>query len=216
MQQLQDLMSLDANTELIFDDGSLLANSTVLSLFSRVLRGAISSSSNKKIRMGGVTKAEWLAVAPFWHPVEPSAAVQSWEELDLVLRIGSHCDLRPVLDRAGDFLAVNAEQLTMPCYCCGDGEMCVWRWLRLADALRLTGSMATLVKRAVQIDRDGCSKPDNIKGLTAGTLEQLVTVLTPSSSEQPKGHPVIVCSGCRAQGKSAIDCMLQGFNLTST
>jgi hypothetical protein len=132
-QQLEDLMRLNADTELRFDDGGVLpANSYVLSFFSSVLRGAVeaaeahaasrkrsssssasnSRSSTKVIPVQGVTKKQWLTVAPFWHPVTPPAVVKTWGEAELLLRIGSRFDLRPALDKGSEFLAANADKLT--------------------------------------------------------------------------------------------------------
>lgn len=85
-QQVEMLMSLNADTELLFDDGVLKANSNVLSFFSRVLRNAIeahsardansSNSTTIVIPMEGVIKKQWLAVAPFWHPYQPSCSCE--------------------------------------------------------------------------------------------------------------------------------------------
>ena len=112
-------MRLNADTELRFDGGGVLpANSYVLSFFSSVLRGATeaqsaadSNSSTIVTPMNGVTKAQWLAVAPFWYPIKPPAVVKTFKELDLVLTIGSRFDLQPALDRASDYLTANAIEL---------------------------------------------------------------------------------------------------------
>jgi hypothetical protein len=86
-QQLDDLMSFRSDTELQFEDGTVEACSAVLAFFSSVLRGAVeahtaapstnNSSSSAKIVVPaeGVSKQEWLQVAPFWHPVKPAAVV---------------------------------------------------------------------------------------------------------------------------------------------
>lgn len=106
-QQVERLMSLNADTELRFDDGALPANSNVLSLFSSVLHGAIeahsgddnsnhsSTSSPIVIQMQGLTKAQWLKVAQCWLPVQPAAAVRYWARAELLLRVGSRFDMRP-------------------------------------------------------------------------------------------------------------------------
>jgi hypothetical protein len=124
-QQVERLMSLNADTELRFDDGDLEANSKVL---SSVLRNAVeahtagdvnssartsnSSSTTIMIPIEGVTKQQWLAVAPFWHPVTPAPVVKTWAEAELLLRIGSRFELHPALDKARDYLLANLDKLT--------------------------------------------------------------------------------------------------------
>jgi hypothetical protein len=121
-------MSLNADTELRFDDGDLEANSKVLSFFISVLCNAVeahsagdvnsststsnSSSTNIVIPMEGVTKQQWLAVAPFWHPVNPAPVIKTWAEAELLLRIGSRFELHPALDKARDYLTANMDKLT--------------------------------------------------------------------------------------------------------
>jgi hypothetical protein len=188
-KQVECLMRLNPDTELQFDDGSLPANSNMLSFFSSVLRGAVqapsaggssNSSSTIVIPMKGLTKVQWLEVAPFWHPVGPAAVVKTWAEAELLLRVGSRFDLRPALDKASEFLTANVDKLTVtssnPTGSSTAGKS-LWKWLQLADELRLSGSLPTLVKRAVDVDWDGCSKIENIQGLSAATLQQLVMTL---------------------------------------
>lgn len=216
-QQLEALMGLNADTELRFDDGVLPANSYVLSFFSSVLRNAVEaqqaadqeegSSSSISIPMAGITKAQWLQAAPFWHPVEPAPAVQ-WDNLELLLKIGSRFDLRLVLFQASEFLAANVKELHAPLGpsfesstphsaswtgSIGDGafdepcsvvltgsaavpDLSVWKWLRLADELRL-GCMPAHVTQAVAVDRAGCSNLANTQGLSAATLQRMVAAL---------------------------------------
>lgn len=194
-QQLKELMSIDADTELRFDDGILPANSTVLSFFSSVLRAAIeshsaggtksSSSSTIVIPMQGLTVQQWLAVAPFWHPVEPAAVVKTWAQAELLLRVGSWFDLRPVMPKAVKFLAANVGKLTAPSKPSGaasgsssdSNDASVWKWLLLADELHLTTCIPALVKRAVLVDRAGCSELAIIQGLSTGTMQKLVAEL---------------------------------------
>lgn len=189
-RQLEELMSIDADTELRFDDGVLKANSTVLSFFSSVLRGAIeadksSSSSNRKvIPMEGLTTAQWLEVAPFWHPVDPAPVVKTWEEAELLLEIGSRFNLRPALDKVSEYLLANMDKLTAaptPNSTNSSNssiDETVWKWLRLADQVCLTSCLPAMVKRAVKVDRAGCS--NNTQGLSAATLQQLVAELVTS------------------------------------
>jgi hypothetical protein len=37
------------------------------------------------IPMEGLAKQQWLAVAPFWHPIHPAAVVDTWDEAELLL-----------------------------------------------------------------------------------------------------------------------------------
>lgn len=86
--QLEELIGLNADVELQFSDGSLPCNSTLLSVFSSVLRGAIepntagSNASSKShnarctIPMEGLTMAEWLQVAGFLYPVVPAPDIR--------------------------------------------------------------------------------------------------------------------------------------------
>lgn len=139
--------------------------------------------------------------------------MQSWEQADLLLTVGSRFDLRPVLDRASDFLAANVDKLTASNSSSSTGALPkrssiahgyvssgsssggssrrasiqegqgVWKWLHLADELRLTSCIPALVKRAVGIDRKGCRNAASTQGLSAATLQQMVTELaTPSAS----------------------------------
>lgn len=80
-QQLEELMSFRADTELQFEDGTVEANSTILSFFSSVLRGAVEAhtaaaakgSETTKTRLvipiDGVSREEWMQVkaSRFWR-----------------------------------------------------------------------------------------------------------------------------------------------------
>jgi hypothetical protein len=214
-KQLERLMSLNPDTELHFDDGVLPANSNVLSFFSSVLHSAIEAHSEGDkdistivIPMKGVTMAQWLKVAPFWHPVEPAAVVHTWADAELLLRIGSRFDLRPALDKATEFLAVNVNTLTVSSSGSSSADLSLWKWLQLADELRLSSSIPALVNRAVTIDRAGCSARMNIKGLSSTTLQQLVCTLVrvpptpfigqqvPRSCSESSSARQVVCLKC--------------------
>ena len=210
-------MALNADTELRFDDGVLPANSNVLTFFSRVLRNAVeagdrplastdsaesNSSSTIVIPMQGLTKSQWLLAAPFWHPVDPTPTVQSWQEAEELLKIGSRFDLRPVLDKASDFIAANVSQLTATTTSSSatsngsndSTDMCVWKWLLLADELRLRSSLPALINRTVEIDRVSCSIPANIQPLSAATLQGLVIALA--------AVQIKYCKYCERNGRS--------------
>jgi hypothetical protein len=188
-EQVEKLMRLNPDTELRFDDGTLPANSNVLSFFSSVLRGAIeaesahgdrsgSSSTNMVIPMQGLTKAQWLAAAPFWVPVRPAPTVQTWEEAELLLTIGSRFDLWSPLDKASEFLTANADTLTARITNSKSvGGLTEWEWLRLADKLHLTSCLPALLSLVAEKDRRGAIDKANTDGLSAATLQDLVAVL---------------------------------------
>jgi hypothetical protein len=209
-QQLEDLMSFRSDTELQFEDGTLEASSTVLAFFSSVLRGAVeahsaatgtgnsavaSSCSGAKqqekkivIPVEGVSKQEWLQVAPFWYPVKPAAVVADWEQAELLLKVGSMFDLQPVLQAADAFIAANASKhLTGK-----QPEAAIWKWVVLADKSCLRDSVPVLSKLAVFLDRAGCSAADKLQSLSAVTLREFVRVLSSKQSE-------IYCSYCKCE-----------------
>lgn len=190
-QQLERLMTVCADAELRFDDGVLSANSGMLSVFSSVLRDAVevhtsargaavgklppsTTSKTVVLPMQGLTKAQWLQAALFWYPVEPAPVVQYWQEVELLLRIGSRFDLRPLLQKAGDFLAANVGQLTAANSSSSNLDLRIWKWLLLADELHLTSSLPALINRAVDIDLAGCRNLGNTQGMSAATLQRLL------------------------------------------
>jgi hypothetical protein len=203
-QQVERLMSLNADTELRFDDGVLKSNSNVMSVFSSVLCNAIeahsagddnnnnsSSSTNScnsgtiVIPMDGVTKEQWLNVAPFWHPLKQSPVVKSCDEAELLLDIGSRFELHPVVENACAYVTANADGLFGARYFKFENvdhdisPGSVWKSLLKADGLHLTSCIPALVKRATAIDRPGCSNLANIQELSAPILQQLVVELAP-------------------------------------
>lgn len=181
-------MSFRADTVLKFEDGELQCNSTILGLFSSVLRGAVeahtaggSSNSNKKpdslqIPVEGVTKQEWLTVAAFWYPVKKAAVVRDWEQAELLLRVGSMFDLAPVLQKADAFITANVDKLVKE----SGGPKSIWKWFILADKCCLQDSLPVLAKQAVFLGRPACSNAANLQALSAAGLRELVTVLSVS------------------------------------
>jgi len=221
--QLERLMQVCADAELHFDDGVLPANSTMLSVFSNVLcdavevhtsapagdnlpRGSSTTSKTMVLPMQGLLKAQWLQAAPFWYPVDPAPIVQTWQEVELLLRIASQFDLRPVLQKAGDFLAANVGQLkatnSSSSSSSSSKDLCIWTWLLLADELRLSSSLPALISGAVEVDLAGCSNLDNTQGLSAGTLQRLLaaaaTVALPSGKENTARY--CTSSTCTSRG----------------
>lgn len=117
MQQLEDLISANADVELQFDDGTLMASSAVLSLFISVLRGAVeanagsaqsscnstpgSSKEGSSIPLKGVAIDDWLEMAAFWYPIVPSPKVEGWEQAEKLLKFGTQFDIKLVLHKVG-------------------------------------------------------------------------------------------------------------------
>jgi hypothetical protein len=73
----------------------------------------------------------------------------------------------------------------------------LWKWLQLADELRLSSSIPVLVNRAVTVDRAGCSNAANTKGLSA-TLQQLVSALATLAPPVLAVNPVAPAGCIRA------------------
>lgn len=98
---IEAVMAQYADTSLAFADGEMVrCNSTALSLCSSVLRTAIEVANERGVHaqggfkfcipMEGVTKAEWLEVAPLWYPGMPSwPEMASTEQLELVIKVGA-------------------------------------------------------------------------------------------------------------------------------
>lgn len=116
MKQLEDLISCNADVELQFNDGTLMASSAVLGLFSSVLCGAVeanagsaqsscksmlgsSKQSSNSIPLKDVTKDEWLEMAAFWYPVVPSPKIEGWTQAEMLLKFGFQFDIKLVLHK---------------------------------------------------------------------------------------------------------------------
>lgn len=101
MPELEELMSFRADTVLKFEDGEIHCNSTMLGMFSSVLRGAVEahtaggssttpeSTPSMQIHVEGVTKEEWLTVGAFWYPVVPAPQVAGWKQAELLLKVAA-------------------------------------------------------------------------------------------------------------------------------
>jgi hypothetical protein len=135
MQSLDELVSFGADVELLFSDGSLMASSTALGLFSSVLRGAVeanagaaarsngasnsNSNSNSSsthavasIPVEGITKAEWLEVASFWYPIVPAPTICGWVQAELLLKVAVRFDIATVLHKVDLCLQQHAGAMT--------------------------------------------------------------------------------------------------------
>ena len=118
-----------------------------------------------------------------------------------MLRIGSRFDLLPVLQKAGDFLRSNMHQLqpassSSSSTSTNNKNLCIWKWLLLADELRLSSSLPALINRAVEIDREGCKDTANTPG--QGLKDK-------SISNSPQAMPCTAhSSGCET-GSMTVD-----------
>jgi hypothetical protein len=54
---------------------------------------------------------------------------------------------------------------------------CVWKWLQLADQSGLDVSLGALAQRAVDWDRTGCCKEENMQGLSNKCMVHLTRKL---------------------------------------
>jgi len=219
---LDDLIAFGADVELQFSDGTLMANSTALSLFSSVLRGAVEANAGKvsgnssgtpnssssrphkqrkkdnSIPMEGVKKEEWLQVAAFWYPVVPAPTIESWQQAELLLRVGSQFDLQLVLHKVDLYLREHANELTAGAYAGGFAfagssasapeTQTVWKWLQLADKSGLTECLAALGARAAEVDWRACGSDENLQGLSIAAMKELIKAMV------PKHRPN--CSSC--------------------
>jgi hypothetical protein len=211
-----------------FGEEELQCNSTILGLFSSVLRGAVeahtaggknnsskpASTPNSKLQIPveGVTKEEWLTIAAFWYPVKKAAVVADWDQAQLLLRVGSMFDLAPVLQKADAFITANAISLLKD----PESPKSIWKWFILADKCCLQDSLPVLAKRAVLLGRAACSNADNLQALSAAGLRELVAVLSASKillkcqgssccASDESEHNVsmtVNCANCRRQNVS--------------
>lgn len=155
------------------------------------------------IPIEGVSREEWLEVAPFWHPVKQPAVVKNWEQAELLLKVGSKYDLQPVLHAADAYITANVGKLKNQPW----NDVHIWKWVVLADQSCLQTCLPLLAKQAVMVDRVGCSEAGNLQSLSAPTLRQLLTVLSCKHVETKcttcncdRSHSVVLqwnCTACR-------------------
>lgn len=82
----------------------------------------------------------------------------------------------------------------------------VWKCLHLADKAGLTVCLPSIAKRAVEVDREGCSSQESLRGLSQKALLQMVAALgavpRPGSGRpgiaycQSSRHFTLQCSKC--------------------
>jgi hypothetical protein len=220
MPDLEELMCWMVDTVLKFDDGELQCNSAVLGMCSSVLRGAVeaasssnSSSSGAKpasiqIPMQGATKEEWLETAAFWYPVVPAPLVAGWEQAELLLKVAARYDIQCVLHKVDLWLSSKASYMKASSATAESKEPppadSVWRWLHLADKSGLTVCLPAIARRAVELDRAGCSS-DKLQqlGLSNGALLQMVAALAASPAVQSIEK---YCSPCYATRSFKLTC----------
>jgi hypothetical protein len=188
-QHLEELIDFKADVTLEFQDGTMSANSTLLGLYSSVLRGATEvatagtagcgtsagsnrsrDSSNITIPMPSTKKDEWMQVAPFLYPVVPPPTINNWTQLETLLKVSSTFDIQLVLHKAEQYLISSISELDAE----PTSEKSVWKWLNLADKAGLQECLAVLATRAAAIDRAGCAQLEGLQGLSPPALKQLV------------------------------------------
>lgn len=149
--------------------------------------------------------AYWLQAAPYWHPVSSVPALQTWEQVEVLLKVGSRFDLQPVLQKADSYITANCSQLLKQ----AGGPTYIWKWIQLADKSCLQGSLPVLASRVVELDRASCSEAENMQGLSALFLQKLVAVLCASKvtlpctccHNQPRVHTITLTHRCTQCGR---------------
>jgi len=206
-RQLEELIGLNADVELQFSDGSLSCNSTVLSVFSSVLRGAVEAhtagsnaskgdSPRSTIPVEGLTREERMQVAGFLYPVVPAPTIKDWQEAEFLLEAGKRYGLSLVLHKVDKYLASRAVSMVTA----ADSPAHIWRWIRLADEAGLQQCLPRLIGYAVDKDQGGCSGP-NLQGLSATALRCLLETLSKVSfTPIPCSHCPGRCTICYSCG----------------
>ena len=204
-QQLQELMQYDADVQLKFDDGDLPGKSYLLGLHSSVLQGAVEAGtaaavSNEDSRMAtipmpDIAKQDWMQVAAFLYPVVPPPVISSWSQLEVLLKVASRFDLKQLLHRADAYITAHAGKLVAD----PKSELCVWKWLRLADKAGLQQCLPVLVDKVVAIDRAACKGLANLQGLSLSVV-QLLVVSCASNSALPElgSRRTATCHECQS------------------
>lgn len=159
-------------------------------------------SSKPKIPIEDVSKEEWIEVAEYWYPVVPSPKIAGWEQAELLLRLATQYDIQLVLHKVDEWLNRNYSALKPP-PAPGAPEAAasaptnsVWKWMHLADKSGLTICLPNIAKRAVEVDRAGSSKTDNLLGLSSGALMHMVAAMAATTSFGKAG--IGRCDRCRS------------------
>jgi hypothetical protein len=189
--RLEELIDYNADVTLEFDDGNLAANSTLLGLYSSVLRGAVEvgtaaaggagtsssgSTQNKsagtRIPMAGTKKKDCLLLSGFLYPVLPPASISSWTQLETLLTLAASYDIPLVLHKAEQYLLDRSSELDAD----PKSEKSAWKWLMLADKSGLQDCLSVLAAKAAEVDCQGCAAMERLDGLSAPVLKQLLVV----------------------------------------
>jgi hypothetical protein len=187
---LGDLIALNADVKLCFDDGSTLdVNSAFISVHSSVLRGAVEATGS--IPIAGVSKEEWLEAAAFWYPVVPSPEISCRDQAELLLKVGSKFDIQLVLHKVDLYLKPRARLMQSGA---DTDPASIWRWIRLAETAGLTVCLSKLADRAVAVDRAGCEDRQKLDGLSKGMLMEIVMALSRAGRGAANQHAY--CRNC--------------------
>lgn len=186
--RLEELIEYNADVTLEFEDGTLAANSTLLGLYSSVLRSAVeveaaaggdgTSTSGgtqdkpcTRIPMPGTKKEDWMLVSAFLYPVLPPCSITSWTQLETLLTVAASFDIPLVLHKADQYLLDHSSELDAET---PESEKCVWKWLRLADKAGLQDCLSVLAARAAEVDRQGCAAMERLSDFSVLVLKQLL------------------------------------------
>lgn len=185
--RLKELIDYNADVTLEFEDGTLAANSTLLGLYSSVLRGAVeveaaaggggTSTSGRtqdkprtRIPMPGTKKEDWMLVSAFLYPVLPPSTITSWTQLETLLTVAASFNIPLVLHKAEQYLLDHSSELDAA----PESEKCVWKWLRLADKSGLQDCLSVMAAKAPEVDRQGCAAMERLSDYSLLVLKQLL------------------------------------------
>lgn len=162
--------------QLRFDDGSTLEVTALEICFvSSVLRNAVEANAgadSTTVPVPGITKEQWEEAAAFWQPTRPMAQIKSWTQAEKLLKVGEQLDVWLLLCEVDRYIASNSGDLWWH-----ESHADSWAWLKNADRAGLCACMPAVAARAVAKDKGGCNKDENLQGLSAATLQQLVKAL---------------------------------------
>ena len=208
---LLDLLRDGPDLELKFDDGSTLqGHASLLSLASGVLKAAIElgegstaamGASNSKaasnaclitITLTGTSKEDWLEAMKFVYPVSPTPTV-SFDNLELLMVIGSKYDMPSLLSRANTFLIQHTQQLV---HAPKDSPLAIWKWLKLTDQACLEEACEACVAKLLELPASGMPVgAQELLRLSPITLRLLVAEMSKVVAEV--GPNKTFCSRCK-------------------
>jgi hypothetical protein len=122
-----------------------------------------------------------MVAASFLYPVAPRPFITGWDQLAVVLHVGSSLYILLLLDLAAGYLTRNSGDLGP-----ADAVQSVWKWLALADKAGLNaGCIRSLARRPAYIDRASCKHFDKLEGLSPCVLKDLVVAFARDSRIPP-------------------------------